>query len=87
MKKSLVVFISVVVWVTLVLLTQVNGLPSDGLSKFGFPMRFLEVSHNLFVDEYLFDWSILGLIANFLFILLIGLVVYLIRRKIDKPKD
>ena len=79
--RFLVIIISLILWVSIILLTAVEEIPSDGYNLYGYPKRFVEMYNNEFTGELVVTWNVWGMILNILMLVLIYLVLNELRKK------
>jgi hypothetical protein len=67
-------FVSLILWLLVILLTADGNLASDGSDYYGFPMRMYAEHYNEFGPN-IGEWRSLGIIVNILFFILIFMLL------------
>lgn len=80
--RFLSIIISLILWVSIILLTAVEEIPSDGYNLYGYPKRFVEMYNNEFTGKLVVTWNYWGMTLNILLLVLIYLVLNAFRKKI-----
>lgn len=81
---ALSVLSTLVLWIVLLAVTYKNNLPGDGAAYLGFPTTILTVEYNPLVDEYAYQWSLLGLASNVFFIVFCAFIFYYLFRRLKR---
>jgi len=84
--RFLQVIVTLFLWISILVLTDVNEMQSDGFFKMGYPKRFVEIYFNEFTGKDVVTWFPLGIILNILLLILIYIALDQIRKKIPARK-
>jgi len=79
--RFLLVIVSLILWISIILITAVEQMPGDGNNLYGYPKRFVEMYNNEFTGKLVVTWNFWGIILNLLLFILIYLVLNKLRKR------